>query len=646
MGAAIIIENLGKMYKLYERQSDKAFDAFGVNRLMFWRKSYYEEFWALRGLNLEISKGERLGIIGRNGAGKSTLLKLISGNITPTEGTILVNGKIQALMELGTGFHPEFTGRENIKASLAYHGLSYKKIKNIEEEIIDFTELEDFINQPIKLYSSGMYTRLAFAVATVLEPEILIIDEVLGAGDAAFTTKCSQRMRKLTEESGATVLFVSHSMESVIEICNRAIMINRGSIIHTADPITISKIYNSMIREEDEILLRAKESRLRKKDYKAIKGVSPELYPMLFRFVTDKKHPDKKHYFYNILLENKNISVGDINVGGPMDNDINSYNRIIDGKGMMDWSKSINDHQNFCRIFQDEEGMFCHAPFQMCVPAHILKEDTLSLKIVATIADGEPVHVDLWIEEKYERIGTLISNGTKSIYNLEILLSKVLPGGTSVEKYTGEFTDEDIEDKVDLGEVADLNHFSNEDLNNEEEYVYKKFVSDLSVYGTQDIVISNVDLLNGANLTKRVFFIGEALKFKINLSARKLVPHFVMVASILNIDGRPAGQVFCRSEDLGISNFDGDATVYLEYSPLRFGTGEYVVSLGLFKEYDLSVEKENASYCVVDRAIFFKVIQPSIMKKGVGAFAHKSTWRYLDREHVYDPVCHYEVIEV
>ena len=212
---AIKIYNLGKMYKLYNNPADKVMDAFGVNHLLFWKKTYYQEFWALRGLDLEVKKGERLGIIGRNGAGKSTLLKIITGNVSPTEGTVEVKGRVQALMELGTGFHPEFTGRQNIRASLAYQGMSQSVISEKEEEIIDFSELEDFIDQPIKTYSAGMYARLAFSTATSVQPEILIIDEVLGAGDAYFAGKCVERMKKLTEQSGATVLFVSHDLGSV-----------------------------------------------------------------------------------------------------------------------------------------------------------------------------------------------------------------------------------------------------------------------------------------------------------------------------------------------------------------------------------------------------------------------------------------------
>ena len=176
---AIQLHDLGKMYTLFRRPADKVFHALGLDRWMFWQRSVYQEFWALRGINLEVRAGERVGIIGQNGAGKSTLLKLMTGGVTATEGTIRVRGRIQALLELGTGFHPEFSGRQNLRASLALNGLTPRQISQKENGIIDFAELEDFIDQPLRTYSAGMYARLAFSTATAVEPEILIIDEVL-----------------------------------------------------------------------------------------------------------------------------------------------------------------------------------------------------------------------------------------------------------------------------------------------------------------------------------------------------------------------------------------------------------------------------------------------------------------------------------
>jgi len=247
---------LGKMYKMYASRRDHIMDVLGLSSLCFWKKQKYREFWALRGIDLVVRKGERVGIIGHNGAGKSTLLKTLIGAHEPTEGSMYINGRIQALMQLGTGFHPDFTGRENIRASLGYNNLSAREIAECEEEIIDFTELEDFIDQPVKNYSAGMYARLAFATATSIKPEILIIDEVLGAGDAYFAGKCVERMKALSVESGATVLFVSHDLASVQNMCNRCIWIDRGIMKADGPSLEVIKKYSAQVRQREELRLK------------------------------------------------------------------------------------------------------------------------------------------------------------------------------------------------------------------------------------------------------------------------------------------------------------------------------------------------------------------------------------------------------
>lgn len=248
---AVSLTNLSKMYRLYRRPADRVLDVLGLNRWLFWRRNYYDEFWAIRNLDLQISRGERIGIIGRNGAGKSTLLKLICGNLAPTEGSVQVGGSIQALMELGTGFHPEFTGRQNIHASLAYQGLPSHRIREKEAEIVDFAELEGFIDHPLKTYSTGMYTRLAFSTATAIDPDILIVDEVLGAGDAYFAGKCFERMRRITVDSGATVLFVSHDLASVQKLCDRVVWLDRGGVRMDGEPLDVSKAYYKTVQQEE-----------------------------------------------------------------------------------------------------------------------------------------------------------------------------------------------------------------------------------------------------------------------------------------------------------------------------------------------------------------------------------------------------------
>ena len=205
---AIHLARVGKMYRIFPTRIDTALDALGVARLMPWHRPKYQEFWALREIDLELKRGHRIGIIGRNGAGKSTLLKLISGNLPPTEGEIEVRGNVQALLEAGAGFHPEFTGYENIHASLTYQGLTTPEIRAATDEIAEFTELGQFLSRPFKTYSAGMQARLNFATATAVKPEILIVDEILGAGDAYFFSKSTDRMVKLVEEAHLSCSFL------------------------------------------------------------------------------------------------------------------------------------------------------------------------------------------------------------------------------------------------------------------------------------------------------------------------------------------------------------------------------------------------------------------------------------------------------
>ena len=215
----------------------------------------------MRGISLELERGDSLGLIGQNGAGKSTLLNIVCGRLQPSSGSVTVRGNVQALMELGTGFHPEFSGRENILSSLAYQGVIGSDARRLLDAIVDFSELAEFIDQPLKTYSSGMYARLAFSAATEIVPDILIIDEVLGAGDAYFAAKCVDRMHRLTKEAGATVLLVSHDTVSVQKICDRAVWLDRGQIRMSADTLTIAKAYHAWVLERDEERLRAETSR-------------------------------------------------------------------------------------------------------------------------------------------------------------------------------------------------------------------------------------------------------------------------------------------------------------------------------------------------------------------------------------------------
>ncbi|MBZ9909338.1 ABC transporter ATP-binding protein [Mesorhizobium sp. BR115XR7A] len=231
------IRNIGKCHRYYDRPQDRLMETLTRHR-----RQYHKEFWALQGVSMQISRGEAVGIIGRNGAGKSTLLQIITGTMAPTSGTVTVRGKIAALLQLGSGFNPDFTGRENVFLNGAILGFSRQEIEARFAEIAAFAEIGDFIEQPVKNYSSGMIMRLAFAVSACLEPEILIVDEALAVGDALFQRKCYARIEQYIERGG-TLLFVSHSLETVRRICSRAYYLKEGVVRLAGRPPEVIAAY-------------------------------------------------------------------------------------------------------------------------------------------------------------------------------------------------------------------------------------------------------------------------------------------------------------------------------------------------------------------------------------------------------------------
>lgn len=243
---AIRLQNVSKIYKLHGSQSDQLIDVLGLQRFGIKTKTPSKEFAALSDVSLDVPRGHRIGIVGRNGAGKTTLLKLICGNFAPTSGEVEVNGTVQALMNIGLGFHPEYTGRENVEASLQYNGLARDEYEKAMEGIVEFCELGDFLDQPFKTYSLGMQARLMFAAATAIRPDILIVDEVLGAGDAYFVAKSKSRVEKLVS-SGCTMLLVSHSMQQVLELCDEAIWLDKGAIRMRGESFAVVKAYEEFL---------------------------------------------------------------------------------------------------------------------------------------------------------------------------------------------------------------------------------------------------------------------------------------------------------------------------------------------------------------------------------------------------------------
>ena len=238
---AVSVEHLGKCYRIFAAPQDRLKQA-----LFHGRRRFFREFWALHDVSFQVRRGETVGIMGRNGCGKSTLLQLICGTLTPTAGRSAVNGRVAALLELGAGFNPEFSGRDNVFTSAAVMGLSQTEIAARFDDIVAFSELGEFIERPVKTYSSGMYVRLAFAVAISVEPDILVVDEALSVGDEAFQRKCFARIRAI-QHRGGTILFVSHGSGTIIDLCNRALLLDQGELLVGGQPKLVVAKYHKLI---------------------------------------------------------------------------------------------------------------------------------------------------------------------------------------------------------------------------------------------------------------------------------------------------------------------------------------------------------------------------------------------------------------
>ncbi len=561
---AISLRRLGKMYKLYRSPGEKVLDVFGLSRLFFWRRNQARQFWALRELDLEVQPGERIGLIGRNGAGKSTLLKLICGLAQPTEGTAQVHGKVQALMELGTGFHPEFTGRQNLRASLAYQGLRPAEIARAEEEILDFAELDDFIDQPVKSYSAGMYARLAFATSTALRPEILIIDEILGAGDAYFAGKCLERMRRITDESGATVLFVSHDLGSVQRLCTRVVWVERGRIRQDGDPLAVIKAYTDQVRRDEDLRLKARDLRLQKAQT-AVLGQRVEMYEThLFHLVTDQPHPTRVHRVRRLRLLGDGRELGAIEVGAPMDNVASQLHFLLDGPSM-DWSEPVKTAGAWARCYQDCGGQYRHAPFQFSIPGILARE--VSRYVVEIEGDFDPreaVHLERHLAGEYVRLGTLRP-------------------GRGVQEFA--FASGAAAPSVPAAEVR---------------------VPD--EYGNRQVVLTSVKLLDAQGQERRIFETGDKCLVELCYEARTEVEDPAFVFAIYLPDGQCASQLWARGSELGQPRLSGRGTVHFAIERLGLGRSAYIASAGIFQE--LSQQIEARAYHVLDRCIHFQVAPP------------------------------------
>lgn len=288
MTAALRVENVSKQYRIYATPGDRLKESLTRGRL-----KRHREFWALKDVSFEIEKGTTTGIIGPNGSGKSTLLQIITGTLEPTHGSVWCDGRVAALLELGAGFNPEFTGIENIFMNASLMGFSRAQTKSLLPEIERFAEIGDFIHQPVKTYSSGMYVRLAFSVAISASPDILIIDEALAVGDAIFQHRCVRRIKEM-QEQGVTIFFVSHDPAAIRYLCSRAILLSAGRAIADGDPVDVLNRYQKLIMEKEE----AFDAKLPEAETPSTSVAASASGPLNYTF----RHGDRRAEFLSIDL--------------------------------------------------------------------------------------------------------------------------------------------------------------------------------------------------------------------------------------------------------------------------------------------------------------------------------------------------------
>lgn len=596
---AIRLSNVGKMYRVFPNYIDTALDALGISRFMPWHRPKYQEFWALRGINLELKKGQRIGVVGRNGAGKSTLLKLISGNLPSTEGEIEVHGNVQALLDVGTGFHPEFTGYENIRASLTYQGLNNSEIKQATEEIAEFTELTQFLDRPFKTYSVGMQARLSFATATVINPEILIIDEILGAGDAYFFSKSTERMANLVE-GGAPVLLVSHAQDQILRFCKEAIWLDRGRIVQRGPAIEIVKAYQEFIHKLEDRRLRAK-NRM-PLDEKRVFGQLEQSSDFLTFTFQVQGEPGCTYDVTEVTLLKDGCIEETLHVGDVQDT--NPSHPIFITLENSQWSVPQQSKEAFFRsltlagskandvhgtINLDTYSLVGESDYALCIRYRTLREPDVTVAISrGSTLIQDPIHLshsDDW-----------------TIWETKLERHHMMPA-----------TLED-QSKQEMGDVFVSAQ--------KEKLAITRWGS-----GSSPIAIEKVQLLGIDGREQAVFNVGDPLTLSVLVKAQKRGQYdLVLTAPLFRLDGILISKFRTGPN---IVEFEEHETreFQLTLDPLNLGNGSYIFSLGLFDHFIDDKHRLD----LIDRSFEFQVVGNEPYFSQV-IFHHIGLWKFNHRE--------------
>ncbi len=587
------LQHLSKMFRTYRNPRNMVLGLLGLPV----SKRAYNEFWALRDVQLRVKKGDRLGIVGRNGAGKTTLLKLIAGQLQPTDGEIEVNGDVQALMDLGTGFYPEFTGRQNVFAALGYQAIGGKEARERFEEIVEFTELGAFIDNPFKTYSAGMKARLTFAVATAIEPEILIIDEVLGAGDGYFMQKSAERMSRLVG-GDASVMLVSHALDQITRFCDQAIWIERGKIVMRGSSLEVLKSYNQFLNVLDERRLAA--NNWRKRNKREQPGDYDKLYHDMLevRFHWRSTHESELNIGSVRLEENEEV-VEQLDVGDAQDTNRSHPAWVVLDATM--WSEPRQSGERFHRSLK-------RSP-----------DDNAAVGRIVFYAYSlfDNLKYDLEWECRADSTGELDVIVVRNGETLAQATHEVADGGwTSLRQL---IRDPNMTDSpTDRGHPATASGLpaSRHD---------GAVGAPIRWPGLGSVQIQDVTLLDESGNERPVFESGERLVLILTMVARSSGTYRVIPAiTIHRLDGIPVSNHIYDNDHEFVLEAGQQRVFHLDFDRLLLAEGHYFISAALFRE-EIS---ESERYDVIDRSYEFKVTGDDSPLRVV--FHHPATWTFED----------------
>ena len=425
---AIRATDLKKIYRLYAKPAYRFMDMFGF---LGNRPDAFTEHAALDGVNLEIRRGEKVAIIGRNGAGKSTFLKLVTNVIQPTAGSLEVKGDVHALLQIGTGFHPDFTGRQNVHAYLAQLGVTGADADRRCADAIAFAELEEYIDQPVKTYSTGMAMRLMFSASTAISPDLLVLDEVLGVGDAYFAQKSYDRMRELCERHDATLLLVTHDIYSAVRMCDRVVWFDRGRVLMDGDGATVVKAYEDSIRQQEEHRLRLKKQQklLELKQVAEAASAGDRVDHVVLEIASTDGRPQPGLVYLSdvaLLVDGDRVAAWPLDAGAfdaargtHLEREGSSWGEIGAWRGRVCWPML-----NYGSPFHKVAGAFA-------VPAHLSGADAAALACSIDYASPEPcdLTVRLYVQGRELSLGRI--TGTSAEWNTYVASAADAAGGAA-----------------------------------------------------------------------------------------------------------------------------------------------------------------------------------------------------------------------